>query len=59
MVYMGVHMTLVTLTFLLGRLFWESFWAHTVFLIFILSVSAFNGASFYFEVRSRSVCGHS
>ena len=23
---------------------------HTVFLIFILSLSAFNGASFYFEV---------
>ena len=45
MVYMAVHMALVTLTFLMARLFWESFWAHTVFLIFILAVSAFNGAS--------------
>lgn len=50
LVYMVMHMALVTLTFLLARLFWASFWAHTIFLVFILSLSAFNGASFYFEV---------
>jgi hypothetical protein len=27
LVYMVMHMALVTLTFLLARLFWESFWA--------------------------------
>jgi hypothetical protein len=29
---------------------WLLLTQHTVFLIFILSLSAFNGASFYFEV---------
>jgi len=48
--YMAMHMVLVTLTFLLSMLFWASFRAHTAFLIFILSFSAYNGASFYFEV---------
>jgi hypothetical protein len=48
--YMAMHMVLVTLTFLLSIVFWISFRAHTAFLIFILSYSAFNGASFYFEV---------
>lgn len=48
--YMAMHMVLVTLTFLLSIVFWLSFKAHTAFLIFILSYSAFNGASFYFEV---------
>lgn len=50
LVYMVMHMALVTLTFLLARLFWESFAAHTIFLLFILASSAYNGASFYFEV---------
>lgn len=48
--YMAMHMVLVTATLLLSVLFWHSFTAHTVFLLFILACSAFNGASFYFEV---------
>ena len=47
---MTMHMALVTATFLLSMLFWVSFRAHTAFLLFILSFSAYNGASFYFEV---------
>ena len=42
--YMTVHMTGVVMTFLLARVFWESFRAHTLFLLFILCISVWNGA---------------
>ncbi len=42
--YMAVHMTGVVMTFLLARVFWESFRAHTFFLLFILCISVWNGA---------------
>ena len=42
--YMAVHMTGVVMTFLLARMFWESFRAHTFFLLFILCISVWNGA---------------
>ena len=50
--YMGAHVVCVVLTLLLARCFWESFQAHTIFLLTILGISVWNGAGFYFQVRS-------
>jgi len=40
------------LTFLPVKFFYQSFWAHTIFLIAMCTVSSWNGASFYIEVFS-------
>lgn len=50
--YMSIHLVCVILTLLLARCFWESFQAHTIFLLAILGVSVWNGAGFYFQVWS-------
>ena len=49
LVYMAWHMGLTTMTLVLTKLWWSYKSAHTLFLIFVLTVSAWNGASFYFN----------
>ncbi|KAK9805607.1 hypothetical protein WJX72_007502 [[Myrmecia] bisecta] len=49
-VYMVLHITYTALTFALCKVWWNSYWAHTTFLLIILMWSAWNGASYYFEV---------
>ncbi|CAL8464752.1 g4287 [Coccomyxa elongata] len=51
--YMCVHITLTTMTFALCKVWWSSYAAHTAFLLFILAVSAWNGASYYFDYFSK------
>lgn len=51
--YMSIHLVCVILTLLLARCFWESFQAHTIFLLAILGVSVWNGAGFYFQIFAR------
>lgn len=51
--YMSVHITLTTMTFAMCKLWWASYEAHTVFLLCILAVSAWNGASYYFDYFSK------
>ena len=55
--YMTVHMTGVVMTFLLARVFWESFRAHTLFLLFILCISVWNGAGeMCIVLPTRTLC---
>ena len=49
LVYMAWHMGLTTMTLVLTKLWWSYKSAHTLFLMFVLTVSAWNGASFYFN----------
>jgi hypothetical protein len=53
LVYMAWHMGLTTMTLVLTRLLWSFQGAHTLFLLFVLSVSAWNGACFYFEYFAK------
>lgn len=48
--YMALHVTLTGATFAVCKVWWNYYHAHTVFLLAILCVSAWNGASYYFEV---------
>jgi len=49
----GVFQLVYTfLTMIPVLLFWNSFWTHTIFLILMFLISAWNGASFYIEVFS-------
>jgi len=51
--WFGVWQLVYTfLTLLPIKLFYESFWAHTIFLIVMITNSCWNGASFYIEVFS-------
>jgi formate-dependent nitrite reductase membrane component NrfD len=52
-VYMGVHVVLVWIATLTAKFWWESKTAHTVFLILCASMSAWNGATYYFDIFSR------
>lgn len=49
--YLGIHGFGASLALLPTVLCWNSYWAHTVLLISVLSSSAWFGASFYFKVR--------
>jgi len=40
------------LTLLPVKLFYQSFWLHTIFLMLMIVISCWNGASFYIEVFS-------
>eukprot|EP01117_Protostelium_nocturnum_P018314 TRINITY_DN7636_c0_g1_i1.p1 TRINITY_DN7636_c0_g1~~TRINITY_DN7636_c0_g1_i1.p1 ORF type:complete len:389 (-),score=103.94 TRINITY_DN7636_c0_g1_i1:53-1183(-) len=35
------------------KIFYQSFWAHTIWLTLVIIISAWNGSSFYFEVFSK------
>lgn len=48
--YMALHVTLTGMTFAVCKIWWNSYMAHSVFLLAILCISAWNGASYYFEV---------
>ncbi len=48
--YMGLHLTLTAATFAVAKIWWNSYHAHTLFLVFVLCMSSWNGASFYFDV---------
>lgn len=48
--YMGLHISLTAATFAVCKIWWMSCRAHTAFLLCVLCISAWNGASFYFEV---------
>ena len=50
LVYMSLHIFLTTATFVVAKIFWNFYYAHTAFLVIILGMSAWNGASYYFEV---------
>ena len=50
LVYMSLHIFLTTATFVVAKIFWNYYYAHTTFLVCILTMSAWNGASYYFEV---------
>ena len=50
LVYMCLHIFLTTATFVVAKIFWNFYYAHTAFLVIILGMSAWNGASYYFEV---------
>ena len=52
LVYMSLHIFLTTATFIVAKIFWNFYYAHTAFLVIILGMSAWNGASYYFEVRT-------
>lgn len=47
---MGLHLTLTAATFAVAKIWWNYYHAHTLFLVFVLSMSSWNGASFYFDV---------
>lgn len=48
--YMALHVTLTGMTFAVCKVWWNFYMAHTIFLLAILCISAWNGASYYFEV---------
>jgi len=51
--WFGVWQLIYTfLTILPVKLFYTNFWAHTIFLIAMIIISSWNGASFYIEVFS-------
>jgi len=51
--WFGVWQLIYTfLTILPVKLFYTNFWAHTIFLIAMITISSWNGASFYIEVFS-------
>ena len=58
LVYMSLHIFLTMATFAVSKIWWSSYGAHTAFLLSCLVVSAWNGASYYFDVFAhRYVAG--
>ena len=51
--YMIGHGSICCCTFLMGPLLWHSFALHTIYLASMVSISVFNGGSFYFEVFAK------
>lgn len=50
LVYMSLHIFLTMATFAVSKIWWSFYGAHTAFLLGCLAVSAWNGASYYFDV---------
>lgn len=48
--YMSIHFIMCTLSYILSYFAWHSYWFHTIFLILIMEVALWNGATYYFEV---------
>ena len=48
--YMALHVVCTALTFAVCKIWWNYYHAHCFFLMTILCISAWNGASYYFEV---------
>jgi hypothetical protein len=51
--YMLAHGCCAYLSFFMGPLLWHSFALHTIYLIFIMSISIYNGGTFYFRVFAK------
>ncbi|KDD75513.1 hypothetical protein H632_c645p2, partial [Helicosporidium sp. ATCC 50920] len=51
--YMGIHICLSAVTLVFNALWWRSQIACTLFLLSVFTASAWNGASFYFDIFSR------
>ena len=51
---MSWHCGLTTMTLVLTKLWWTWKSTHTLFLLFVLAVSAWNGACFYFNYFART-----
>lgn len=51
--YMCCHGALCYLAFLLGPLLWHSFILHTLYLMLVIMVAVYNGATFYFRVFTK------
>ena len=55
---MSLHIFLTMATFAVAKIWWSFYGAHTAFLLSCLAVSAWNGASYYFDVFAhRYVAG--
>ena len=52
-VYLMLHGTMASISFLPTYLFWNHFWLHTCALLFCLSLSIWNGGTFYFKVFAK------
>ena len=55
LLYMLLHGTLSFISFLVAYLCWQYFWLHTVYLLSMLSVSIYNGATYYFIVMRKQI----
>ncbi|GAB4824156.1 hypothetical protein N2152v2_011202 [Parachlorella kessleri] len=49
-VYMGMHLVLSVVAMMFNSLWWSNYTACTLFMLSVFTVSAWNGASFYFDV---------
>jgi len=49
-VYMSIHFTVCTLSYILAYFSWHSFWFHSLYLVLVLEVAIWNGSTYYFEV---------
>ena len=48
--YMTIHFLLCSASFLIAWGVWQHFWIHTIYLVGLIHVSIYNGATFYFSV---------
>lgn len=53
--YMSLHALLCLLSFVLSYFMWHSFWLHTLYLLTLLLISIFNGATYYFKVMKKQI----
>jgi len=53
--YMALHAILCLSTFILAYFMWYSFWLHTIYLLTLLFISIFNGATYYFKVMKKQI----
>ena len=55
LLYMLLHGILSVITFLMAYLCWQYFWLHTIYLLSMLSISIYNGATYYFVVMRKQI----
>ena len=56
--FMAMHACLTTAAFALSKAWWDSYVGHSAFVVALLCVSAWNGASFYFDyMLGRAAAG--
>lgn len=53
--YMSLHAVLCLLTFFLAFVMWHSFWLHTMYLLILIFISIYNGATYYFVVMKKQI----
>lgn len=52
-VYMCMHFIASSFTFTFSQVFWRSFWLHTLYLVVLIHIAIFNGATWYFKIFER------